>query len=148
MKAGKVGILIGHGETLFVLDDHQVGNQVGGLVPAGKGGARAWVQLLDETLSPQDLLLGNAHLLGNGVVLLAAQPLQVVEDNLQRGSGLAPALQLQGQALGQIPGAHPSRVQTLDQMKALLQGAQGQAGGLGQVLQLIPEITVFIQAGT
>ena len=148
MKAGEVGVLIGHGETVLVLDDHQVGDQVGGLVPAGKGGAGAWVQLLDETLSPQDLLLRNAHLLGNGVVLLAAQPLQVVQYDLQRGAGLAPALQLQGQALGQIPGAHPSRVQTLDQMKALFQGAQGQAGGLGQVLQLIPEIAVLIQAGT
>lgn len=148
MKAGEVGVLIGHGETLLVLDDHQVGDQIGGLVPAGKGGAGAWVQLLDETLSPQDLLLGNAHLLGNGVVLFAAQPLQVVENNFQSGAGLAPALQLQGQALGQIPGAHPSGVQALDQMKALLQGAQGQAGGLGQVLQLIPEIAVLIQAGT
>ena len=48
----------------------------------------------------------------------------------------------------EIPGAHPSGVQALDQIKALLQGAQGQAGGLGQVLQLIPEIAVLIQAGT
>ena len=41
MKAREVGVLIGHGQPLLVLDDHQVGDQVGGLIPAGKGGAGA-----------------------------------------------------------------------------------------------------------
>ena len=81
------------------------------------------------------------------MVLLPGQVLQVPLDNGQGGPALPLPLKLKGQALGQIPGPHPRRVQGLKQGEPLLQNGGGQARRLGQIGHIIPEIAVLIQAG-
>ena len=118
-----------------------------GLLPAGKGGAGPGVQGLDLLLRLAHLLLGDPQILGDGVVLLPGQPLQVLLDDGQGGARLSPAAQLNGQALGQVLGAHPRRVQGLEQGQAVLQHRSGQARRLGQVGHAVPEIAVLVQTG-
>ena len=67
------------------------------------------------------------------MVLLAGQTFQVVLYHSEGQPGLSPALELEGQALGEVLCPHSGRIQGLNESQSLLQNRGWQADRLGQI---------------
>ena len=93
-----------------------------------------------------DLLLGHAQSLGDEAVPVLAQGLQVVlGDPDGQVAVLVPPLELEHQALGEVPGAHTGGLQALDHRQGLLHHLHGLLHLRGQILQGLVQPAVLVE---